>query len=57
MSRIALTIVYWYVWTVFLPRHNGYRLEEKEGELDDGTTIMTLVRVPVNTRGPVVDDA
>ena len=39
-------IVYWYVWTVALPKWKGYRLEEKEDVLDDGTTITTLVHVP-----------
>lgn len=37
--------VYWYIWTVLLPRLGGYRLQEAGEVLDDGTKITTLVRV------------
>lgn len=43
---IAFGILYWLVWTVILPRLGGYRLEEKQDVLDDGTTITVLARVP-----------
>jgi hypothetical protein len=37
--------LYWYVWTILLPRWRGYRLEEEVGVLNDGTTITKLVKV------------
>ncbi|TGJ82923.1 hypothetical protein E0Z10_g5865 [Xylaria hypoxylon] len=43
---IAFGFIYWLVWTIILPRIGGYRLEEKEDVLDDGTTITVLARVP-----------
>ncbi|KAI1276548.1 methionine permease [Xylaria sp. FL0933] len=43
---IVFGVVYWLVWTIVLPRIGGYRLEEKEDVLDDGTTITVLARVP-----------
>ncbi|KAI0104190.1 methionine permease [Nemania sp. FL0031] len=43
---IAFGFIYWLVWTVILPRLGGYRLEEKQDVLDDGTTITILARVP-----------
>ncbi|KAI0428612.1 methionine permease [Xylaria sp. FL1042] len=43
---IAFGFIYWLVWTIVLPRIGGYRLEEKEDVLDDGTTITVLARVP-----------
>jgi len=39
-------VLYWYVWTVFLPRRNGYTLEEETDVLDDGVAITRLVKVP-----------
>jgi hypothetical protein len=36
-------VIYWYVWTVLLPRWGGYRLEEEVDVLDDGTSITKLV--------------
>ncbi|KAJ3564606.1 hypothetical protein NPX13_g7785 [Xylaria arbuscula] len=43
---IVFGVLYWLVWTIILPRLGGYRLEEKEDVLDDGTTITVLARVP-----------
>ncbi|KAI0526527.1 methionine permease [Xylaria bambusicola] len=43
---ILFGIIYWLTWTIILPRLGGYRLEEKEDILDDGTTITVLTRVP-----------
>ncbi|KAI1816812.1 methionine permease [Poronia punctata] len=45
VSVIVFGFLYWLVWTVILPRLGGYRLEEKEDILDDGTTITVLTRV------------
>jgi hypothetical protein len=39
-------VLYWYIWTVYLPRRKGYSLEETVEVLDDGTTITRLVQVP-----------
>ncbi|KAJ5701927.1 methionine permease [Penicillium malachiteum] len=41
---ILFAILYWYVWTVFLPRCGGYKLEEITETLDDGTPVIRLVR-------------
>ncbi|KAJ2970117.1 hypothetical protein NUW58_g9794 [Xylaria curta] len=43
---IVFGFLYWLVWTIILPRLGGYRLEEKQDILDDGTTITVLERVP-----------
>lgn len=40
--------MYWYLWTVLLPRWRHYSLEEKEEVLADGTTVTSLIRVPVS---------
>ena len=39
-------ILYWYVWTVLLPKWKGYALEEEVHTLDDGTPVTRLVKVP-----------
>jgi len=44
--RIVSGIVYWYIWTVAVPRLKGYVLEEEADILDDGTSITKLIRVP-----------
>lgn len=43
--RILFAVIYWYIWTVLLPRWGGYSLEEAVEVLDDGTSITQLVRV------------
>ncbi|KAM0265585.1 hypothetical protein ACHAQJ_000017 [Trichoderma viride] len=43
MSTIVIGILYWYVWTVLLPKWGGYTLEEETEVLDDGTSITRLV--------------
>ena len=42
--RILFGVLYWYVWTVVLPRKGGYHLEEEKEILADGTSIIKLVR-------------
>lgn len=37
--------MYWYVWTVAVPRWRGYRLEEEVDLLKDGTSVTKLVKV------------
>ncbi|KAJ9317004.1 hypothetical protein DTO271D3_2743 [Paecilomyces variotii] len=40
---ILFAVIYWYVWTVLLPRWRGYTLEEEVEVLEDGTSITKLV--------------
>ncbi|KAK1656705.1 amino acid permease-domain-containing protein [Colletotrichum godetiae] len=42
VSIIIAGVIYWYIWTVLLPRCGGYQIEEKEEILSDGTTITKL---------------
>ncbi|KAK4443839.1 amino acid/polyamine transporter I [Podospora aff. communis PSN243] len=46
ISLLLFAVLYWFVWTVLLPRWGGYRLEEVADVLDDGTTVTKLVKVP-----------
>ena len=49
--------MYWYVWTVLIPRWKGNSLEEATEILDDGTTITRLVEVPKGSKPtPKSDD-
>ncbi|KAH8434279.1 APC family permease [Aspergillus melleus] len=44
-AGVLLTgVIYWYLWTVVLPRRGGYRLEEKSDIHEDGTVTKRLVR-------------
>ena len=45
MRRWIGGVIYWYLWTVLIPRLGGYRLEEQVDVLDDGTSITKLVKV------------
>lgn len=42
--RIVFAVIYWYVWTVLLPRRGGYKLVETVVTLDDGTGVTKLAR-------------
>ncbi|KAL3440523.1 amino acid permease-domain-containing protein [Aspergillus insuetus] len=53
-SVIVFGVLYWYVWTVLLPRWGGYRLEEEERVLDDGTTATKLQ--PIETIPVTIHD-
>lgn len=44
LSSLVFAVIYWYVWTVLLPRRGGYKLEESVEILDDGTGIIRLHR-------------
>lgn len=44
-TRFVIAIIYWYIWTVFLPKLGNYSLEEYEETLADGTTVTKLVHV------------
>jgi hypothetical protein len=44
-SSTVFGVIYWYMWTVFLPRWRGYRLEEAVEILEDGTSITKLVHI------------
>ncbi|KAJ0413458.1 amino acid permease-domain-containing protein [Aspergillus carlsbadensis] len=50
---IVFGVLYWYVWTVLLPRWGGYRLEEEERVLDDGTT---ATKLPIETIPVTIHD-
>jgi hypothetical protein len=43
-------VLYWYIWTVWKPRRNGYTLEETVATLDDGTIVTKLVQVPIRSK-------
>lgn len=43
-DRILFGILYWYVWTRLLPRLGAYKLEEEVDRVDDGSSIIKLVR-------------
>ncbi|PON28769.1 methionine permease [Trichoderma gamsii] len=43
MSTIVAGVLYWYVWTILLPKWRGYTLEEETEVLGDGTAITRLV--------------
>ena len=38
-------VLYWYVWSILLPKWQGYRLEEETNVLDDGTTVNKVIKV------------
>lgn len=38
----ALGVVYWYIWTIAIPRWRGTKLEEETQVLEDGTTVTKL---------------
>jgi len=42
---IIFAVIYWYIWTIVIPKWKGYTLEEAEAVLDDGTTITKLIHV------------
>jgi hypothetical protein len=47
-------VLYWYSWTVLLPKWKRYRLEEEIRILDDGTTVTNIVKVPIRqAKAPV----
>ncbi|KAM0344116.1 hypothetical protein ACHAPU_007837 [Fusarium lateritium] len=39
---LVVGVVYWFLWTIAVPRWRGTRLEEETDVLDDGTTITKL---------------
>ena len=45
LPRLICGVIYWYLWTILVPRLGGYHLEEEAEILSDGTTITKLVRV------------
>lgn len=45
MHRILCGVLYWYMWTVVIPRWGNYSLEEETAVLKDGTSITRLVKV------------
>ncbi|KAK5995127.1 Low-affinity methionine permease [Cladobotryum mycophilum] len=55
LGTIVIGLIYWYVWTILIPKWKGYTLEEKSEVLDDGTTITKLVHNEI-WRGISLDD-
>ena len=45
MCRLVCGVIYWYLWTVLIPRLRGYHLEEEGDVLQDGTSVTKLVKV------------
>lgn len=45
MRRLLCGVLYWYIWTVLIPRWRNYRLEEQMDVLEDGTSITRIVKV------------
>ena len=45
IRRLVCGIIYWYLWTVLVSRLRGYRLEEEADMLQDGTSVIKLVKV------------
>ena len=43
--RLIGGVIYWYLWTVLIPRLRGYHLEEEADVLRDGTSVTKLVKV------------
>jgi hypothetical protein len=39
-------VIYWYVWSIVLPKWYGYRLENHTEVLKDGTSVTKIVHVP-----------
>ncbi|KAK2808512.1 hypothetical protein FQN50_004721 [Emmonsiellopsis sp. PD_5] len=44
VAILIVAALYWYCWTIIIPRWRGYTLEEKTETLHDGTSITKLVR-------------
>ena len=47
VRRLVCGVIYWYLWTVLIPRLRGYRLEEEGDMLQDGTSVTKLVQVKI----------
>lgn len=45
VCRIIFGVLYWYLWTILIPRLRGYHLEEEIDVLEDGTSVTKLVKV------------
>lgn len=42
---MVAAVIYWYIWTVLVPKWRGYHLEEETEVLSDGTSVTRLVHV------------
>jgi hypothetical protein len=47
LHSLVFGLLYWFVWTRLIPFWGGYKLAESSSVLDDGTTVTTLVHVPI----------
>ena len=43
--RMIAAVIYWYIWTVLVPRWKGYKLGEETEILSDGISVTKLVHV------------
>ncbi|KAF2673697.1 methionine permease [Microthyrium microscopicum] len=46
ISTVVIAVLYWYIWIHLLPRLWRYDIDVMQEELDDGTIINKLIRVP-----------
>ncbi|OAA65860.1 low-affinity methionine permease [Niveomyces insectorum RCEF 264] len=51
VSILVAAVAFWYVWAVLIPHWRGYTIEEEVDELDDGTVITKLVKLPKTQLG------
>ncbi|KAI9738407.1 MAG: hypothetical protein M1834_008910 [Cirrosporium novae-zelandiae] len=42
---LVLSVLYWYVWIIVIPRWKGYRIEDEVEVLEDGTSRTRLVHI------------
>ena len=56
-ARLICAVIYWYLWIVLIPRWRGYRIEEKADILEDGTSVMRLVRIKGDSQGSADSDS
>lgn len=47
VRRLACGVIYWYLWTVLIPRLRDYRLEEEGDMLQDGMSVTKFVQVKI----------
>lgn len=45
LGRLIFGVLYWYIWTILIPRLRGYHLEEETDLLEDGTSVTKLVKI------------
>lgn len=51
ISVILFGLFYWVIWLKIIPKFKGYKIEEETRILDDGTSVTSLVHVPISGSG------